>query len=288
MQREGRDGRNAPRGGEGRSADLSAAARERALRRRKHRRHVLAVFYLVLFLAVLGTAAALSLTVFFKIDGISVAGTSRYSEQQIIEASGIKKGDNLLLVKTREDAQSVRRKLPYVGSAKITRQFPAEVQIDVSTAAVLGAASCGSGFIILGSDGTVLENVSSPPKGCPLLRGLKFKKAQPGLTAMFTDPNQESVFNAVADAVSKSGIGKITSADFSQSAKILLVYDGRVTIDLGLPADLDYKLDFAKSLLQSKIKSTEKGTLNLSTVSETDRAYFDPDYGAASSSAAKK
>lgn len=297
MQRDGRENgeyepRRGGRSGERRSAplnvDFTDEARQRALRRRSHRRHVLIVFYLFLFLAVLGTAAALSLTVLFRITGVRVTGTSRYSEQQIVDASGIKTGDNLFLIRTKEDALAIRRKLPYLGSVRISRRFPDQVQIDVQAANVLGAAAYGTGYVLVGGDGTVLESVVAQPKGCILFRGLKIKKAQPGLPIKFTDSDQESIFKTTMDAVEKGGIGKITAADFSQPARILLVYDGRVSINLGLPADLAYKLKFAKSLLQNNIKSTEKGTLNLSTVSDTNRAYFDPEYGTSPSSTAKK
>ena len=269
------------------SADFAAEARERALRRRKHHRHVLAVFYFFLFLVVFGTAAVLSLTVLFKITDISVVGGSRYSAQQIIEASSIKTGDNLFLIRAKEDAQAVRRKLPYIGSVKISRVFPAQVQIDVRAANVLGAAAWGGSYVMVGEDSTALESVASPPEGCALFRGLKISKAQPGLPIEFADSNQKSIFKSTMGVVTKNGIGKITSADFSQPARILLVYDGRVTINLGVPDDLDYKLNFAKNLLKNNIKATEKGTLDMSTVSDTNKAYFDPTYGNAPSSAAK-
>lgn len=300
MQRNGKEnGGYAPRGGRSGSprpsaADFEAQARERALQRRKHRRHVLTVFYLFLFFAVLGTAAALSLTVLFRIDGVSVTGTSRYSAQQIVEASGIQNGDNLILVKTREDSQEIRRKLPYIGSVEIHRKFPSQVQIEVQAATIFGAAAYGTGYVMIGGDGIadgkgiVLETVPSPPKDCAIFHGLKIKKAQPGLPIELTDANQESIFENVMSAVQKNGIGKITSADFSQPARILLVYDGRVTINLGVPDNLSYKLDFAKNLLKNNIKETERGTLNMSTTADTDKAYFDPIYGTTSSTIAKK
>lgn len=299
MQRDERaNGRCPPRDYGGRSgggyrpapasADYSAAAQQRSRQRRRHRKHMLIVFYLLLFLAVLGTAAALSLTVLFKINDVYVTGTSRYSEQQILDASGIKTGDNLFLVKTKEASQKIRQTLPYLGTAEVSRKFPAQVQINVQEASVLGAAAYGTGYAMIGEDGMVLERVSVLPKSCTVLKGLNIKKAQPGSQVELADSGQDSLFKSTMSAVKKDKIDKITAADFSQPARVLLVYDGRVTINLGLPTDLDYKLNFARSLLQNNIKSTEKGTLNMSTVSDTNKAYFDPDYGVSSSGAAKK
>lgn len=298
MRKDGRaSGGRAPGGGYGgrgdvrplpRSAEFSAKAEERARKRKKHRKRMLAVFYLLLFLTVLGTAAALSLTVLFRITEVSVAGSSRYSEQQIAAASGIREGDNLFLVRTREDAQSIRRKLPYIGSVKISRKFPSEVQITVQSAAVFGAASYGGGYAVLGSDGTVLETPAAKPANCTVFQGLKIQKARPGYAVQFSDAGQQTVFRSVMDAIAASGIGKVTSVDFSAATRVSFLYDGRVTVSLGTPTDLDYKLKFAKKLLAENIKSTEKGTLDMSVAPDNDRAYFDPDYGTSSSSAAKK
>ncbi len=186
MQRNGKEnGGYAPRGG--RSGESSALQPPTLKRRQwnarfsgaKHRRHVLTVFYLFLFFAVLGTAAVLSLTVLFRIDGVSVTGTSRYSEQQIVEASGIQNGDNLILIKTSEDSQAIRRKLPYLGSVEIHRRFPSQVQIEVQAATVFGAAAYGTGYVMIGGDGIadgngiVLEAVSVPPKDCAIFHGLE-------------------------------------------------------------------------------------------------------------------
>lgn len=273
---------------EHRPPDYSEQARERALRRRKHRKHVLTAFYLILFFVVLGAAAVLSVTVLFKITDINVSGKSRYSQEQIVKASGIKIGDNLVLAKTKEDAQKIRLALPYLGSVKISKRFPTGIFIDVEEAKIMGAAAYGSGYSIIGSDETVLETVPSIPAGSMSMKGLNIKKAQPGSKMQLADSMQESAFRSTLEAISESGISKITSADFSQASRILLVYDGRVTINLGTAADLTYKLKFAKELLKTNIQATETGTLNMSAAGDTNRAYFDPTHAAVSSAAAKK
>lgn len=265
--------------------DFSEEARLRAEKRRKHRRHVLVVFYVFLFLAVLGTAVALSLTVLFRITAVEVTGSSRYSQQQIVEASGIQTGDNLFLTKTGEASQKICRALPYLGTAKVTRKFPTGIRIEVAEESVWGAVLDGSRYLILGENGKVMEITPSLPAGCAELRGLAVSSAEPGAEAEFTDSSQISLFREVLSALEASGIGSITEVDFSRPARILVVYDGRVTINLGEPTDLDYKLKFAVKLLSENIKDTEKGTLDMSVVSNTNKAYFDPEYAGSSAAA---
>lgn len=270
------------------AADLSDSARKRARKRRQHRRHILIFFYTFLFLIVLSAAAVLSLTVLFKITSVDVTGTSRYPLQAVVSASGIRVGDNLFRVNTDEASKKICRQLPYVETAAVSRQFPARIKISIKAADVWGTLKSGSRYLVLGKNGKVLESAAAPPNGCTELLGLSVKNAAAGQPAEFTAQNQSGLYENVLAALQKSGIGKITSVDFSQTSRILAVYDGRVSINLGDQTDLDFKLKFAKQLLKDDIKPSEKGTLNMSVASGTNKAYFDPDYGTDSSAAAKK
>ncbi len=269
----------------GPGAGFAAAAQKRAERRKRHRRRVLAFFYLFLFVLVCSTAVVLSLTVLFKISDIRVTGTSRYSAQQIVQASGVKTGDNLFLTRTGQVSAKIKARLPYLETVAVTRRLPAALSINVEEDGVSGAIQSGKKYIIAGEHGCVLEITDKLPPDCTLLKGLDIQTAEVGKAIVYKNSNTANVFKTVMDALQKSGLQKITSVDFSQSYRTLVRYDGRITIDLGMPSDLDYKLDFAKSILTGKLKSTDKGTLNMSVVSDTDKAYFDPDYGPSSSSA---
>lgn len=269
----------------GPGADFAAAAQKRANRRKRHRRRVLAFFYLFLFVLVCSTAVVLSLTVLFKISDIRVTGTSRYSAQQIVQASGVKTGDNLFLTRTGQVSAKIKASLPYLETVTVTRRLPAALSINVEEDGVSGAIQSGKRYVIAGEHGRVLEITDKLPPDCTLLKGLDIQTAEVGKAIVYKNSNMSNVFKTVMDALQKSGLQKITSVDFSQSYRTLVLYDGRITIDLGMPSDLDYKLDFAKSILTGKLKSTDKGTLNMSVVSDTDKAYFDPDYGSSSSSA---
>ena len=273
----------------GGSADYADAARKRAEQRHRRRRRTLAFFYLFLFVLVCSTAVVLSLTVLFKISDVRVTGTSRYSAQQIVQASGVKTGDNLFLTRTGQVSAKIRAGLPYLETADVTRRLPSTLSIRVAEDGVCGAIQFGKKYVIAGEHGRALEITDKLPAGCTLLKGLNVRSAEAGKAIAYQDPNTANVFDTVMEALRKSGLGKITSVDFSQSYRILALYDGRITIDLGMPSDLDYKLDFAKSILTGKLKGTDRGTLNMSVVSDTDKAYFDPDYGPSSapSSSAK-
>jgi cell division protein FtsQ len=277
---------------DGRGAMERSARYETPQRRadtRKRRRHrAMMVFYLFTFITVIAAAVAVSLTVLFKIDSIQVNGTSRYSAEDIMRAGGIVKGENLFLAKTKEAGVKIPQKLPYIGTAKVTRRLPAQIVIAISEEPVSGAITYNQKYVVVSPSGKILELADAMPANCPEIKGLKISKAEVGKSIVYQDTSQQATFQSLTAAISSSKFQKVTQIDFSMPYKIQMVYDNRVIMNLGLPSDFDYKLRFAKSILDAgKIKDTEKGTLNLSLTVEDNNAFFDPSYAANSAVSSK-
>ena len=89
-------------------------------RRNRRRRRGRAPFPLrLLCLAVVIAAFLGALTMFFRIDMIVVEGNERYTEEQIIEAAGVQKEQNLVLLNKYKVKQSIFDTLPYVETVVI-------------------------------------------------------------------------------------------------------------------------------------------------------------------------
>ena len=73
-----------------------------------------------------------ALSLFFKADQIFVTGTSRYSQQQVLRASGIRQGGNLFLLNKHQAASAITEQLPYVESVRIRRQLPNALRIEIT------------------------------------------------------------------------------------------------------------------------------------------------------------
>lgn len=251
----------------------------RAESRRRRRRRALLLFYFFTFITVITAAIALSLTVLFKIDTIEVTGTSRYPAEQIIAVCEIEKGENLFLAKTREAGAAIQQKLPYISSATVSRRLPAKIVITVKEEPLSGALEYNKKYAVIGTSGKVLELAAKMPENCPNIKGLKLSKAEVGKDIVYSDTTQQTALHDLTAAITDSKLGKVTEIDMSVPYKLQIVYDNRITMNLGLASDLNYKLRFAKSILDAgKIKENEKGVLNLSVAAEDNNAFFDPDY----------
>ena len=81
---------------------------------RRRRRGNFGFLYKLLSVLVICAAVVMALTLFFRVDTIRVTGTERYTEDEVIEASGIQLGDNLFLLNKYEAARSIAEQLPYI------------------------------------------------------------------------------------------------------------------------------------------------------------------------------
>lgn len=249
------------------------SAKQRAQRRKRK----LVIFYLCLFLTVVIAAAVLSLTVLFQVDTIAVSGETRYSQEEIIEASGLKTGDNLFLSDTATAEAALPHKLPYLQSVKVSRSFPAQLNIEVQEATVAGAISQQSGYLLISPQGKALEAVSTIPEGCPVILGLELSKAEVGELVEYKDEQYREVFESLTKAFQDNGMTEVTKLYLGDLYSISAEYDGRILMNFGLPSDLDYKVRFAKSVFESGgIGADECGTFNLSEAKSQERVSFLP------------
>ena len=269
--------KNQKRNTSGSSAPHKGREKRRAAASRKARRRkrLLLIFYLVTFLIAIGAAVVLSITVLFRIDTIQVTGQSRYTEQEIVQMSGIKVGENLFLADTATAKQQIEEKLPYIGRAKVSRRLPAKILITVEEAEISGAVEYNGGYAIVSPEGKVLEITSAIPEGYSLIEGLDLKSADLGKKIVYEDPEKQEMFTELAQSLAEHGIAPITRMDLTNLYDIVVEYDGRITMEFGLPSDIDFKVRFAKTILSEPDMAEAQGVLDLSYCKESNRANFE-------------
>lgn len=230
--------------------------------------------------AVIVVAMVLCLTVFFKVDTIEVIGASRYSAEQIIEASAIQKGQqNLFTLNEGKTEQNVVTSLPYVNTVSISRHLPGKITMEVTDITVVGAVKTSEGYVVIGTNGKMLELLEKKPEHCPVLKGATLTKTVLGEQIEYENPQQKEALDAFAKALQDGEIDNITQIDITDLYSIKATYDGRIQMKFGMPTDMDFKIRFAKAVIDSdKITDQQKGTLDLSLAVDKNRVYFDPDY----------
>ena len=100
-------------------------------RRRRSRGRFGPLFKLLCLLAVI-VALTLGATVFFQVETVVVSGNSRYTQEEVVEASGIQIGDNLYRLNKIQISQQLLQTLPYLETVSIRRSLPSTLVIQVT------------------------------------------------------------------------------------------------------------------------------------------------------------
>lgn len=107
-------------------------------------------------------ALVMALSVFFKVETVTVSGAEKYSAWQVREASGIKEGDNLLTFSIPRASGQIIAKLSYVDKVRIGIKLPDTVNIYIEERDVAYAIKDTAGtWWLMSSDGKILEQGDS-------------------------------------------------------------------------------------------------------------------------------
>lgn len=107
------------------------ARRSSRSRKRRRSRGRLGPLFKLLCLLALVVALTAGATVFFRVEQVVVTGNSRYTQEEIVEVTGIEQGDNLYGWNKFAIAQRLRQTLPYIGEVTIRRALPSTIIITV-------------------------------------------------------------------------------------------------------------------------------------------------------------
>lgn len=274
-----------------RPAQTAAGKKERkrvySARRNKYRKVKIGILYTVMILAILTAGIAIGVSVLFKIDTIQVVGESRYDPQKIISLSGVEKGENLITIDTAQGETAIMSQMPYLETVRIKRQIPSTVNIEITEAQAAGCIAYQNQYVIISGSGRVLELSQTPLKGLPVIKGAVIKEAELSQKIVLEDETVLTLISDIETARAAAGLTPVTEFDLTNPVSPTVTYDGRIIIKLGIPTDLEYKLQTAVAVLASEdMKTAQRGTLDVSLAADKGRSYFKPDYGASSQAAA--
>lgn len=240
-------------------------------RRRHRQRHTLTG--IVVFIIVAGIFLLLSTTVLFNVENIRVTGASNYTPQEIIDASGVEAGDNLVRLSTDKISSRITSKLVYIEKAHLSRSFPSTLVISVEASEPEANFITDHGIYLISKGGKILENIDEPKAGLFNFTGTDPKlELLPGDKYASNDEHKDTVVNQLMTLLDTGNYSAVTSVDVTDRSDIKCVYDNRITVSLGSVNDLEYKMNFAKEIIETKIGDKTEGTLTI--LSDANSASF--------------
>lgn len=246
-------------------------------------------------------ALVLGMSVFFRVETISVVGADVYGEGRVREESGIKLGANLLTFGRTKACGQIIANLPYVKSARIGIKLPDTVIIEIEEAAVVYSIQDQDGvWWLINSDGKVVEQTNAQTaKGYTQVLGVTLNMPQPGEPGMATEEVSAQTDEAgetvpvmitgaqrlntaltILQALELNDIvGDVASVDVSQLQDIILWYGSQYQVNLGSISnskyDIPYKIAYMKSAI-SQMSDYETGILDVSFTTWPDQIGYTP------------
>lgn len=231
---------------ENRFVDNAKKKQRKARKRRK-----ITPFLIVVSLFILAAAVYLCLTMLFNVDRIIIEGNTLYEERELIETSGIEKGENLFEVDTAYAENKLYSVFNYVETVEVKRSFPNAVTITITEAEPFSVIEEADGYTLVSAGGKVLERgLEEVPYGLLSVRGLST------ITSTEDDVKRMDLMQSIINSMKKLEMEGYNFLDLSDTLEIVMIYDDRVRVNLGNELQLEYKLQFADKVITEDLSKT--------------------------------
>ncbi|MDE7055122.1 MAG: FtsQ-type POTRA domain-containing protein [Oscillospiraceae bacterium] len=219
---------------------------------------------LSIILAAITVVAAL--TLFFKVETILVTGAGRYSAADIIAASGVETGDNLVLLDRYRVSQRIYTALPYITDVRPKPKFPNTLEIEVTETQAAAAIQGAGGWWLLSTSGKILEAVDAPAAADYLqIKGIQAETPAVSSPAVLPEDSHltaERLSALLTALATQEALPRADALDCSDSRKLVLHYDGRLQVEMFYNADFDFKITCMLSAVD-KLEPNETGILRM-------------------------
>ena len=241
-------------------------------------------------------AVFLGLSVFFRVETITVAGAEKYSPWMVRQAAGVEPGDALLSIGEARVASRIRMKLPYVDEIKVGVRLPGTVEIQITELQVTYSIEDENGaWWLISADGRAVEQVSlDKALGYTRVEGLAIQTPQQGspvqaLAGKIIDPDEgtgvqqdqsdadqqlEALISIMTALEHNRIIGEIALINVTDVNNLRLSYPQLLTVRLGDAQRMDYKISYLAAAVE-ELADTQSGELDLS-LEYSENAVFTP------------
>lgn len=261
--------------------------------------------FLVRLVTVLAVVAAMivGMSVFFKVETITVAGAEAYSAWTVREASGIAEGDGLLTFSRAKANAQIKAKLPYVEKSRIGIKLPNTVIIYIEEAEVTYAIRSTDGiWYLMTSAGRVVEQINdSTAANHTKIYGVTIQT--PTIGEMAVAMEEVVAETGAADATGETEafvpvvvtgalrlnaaleilkaledndiVGEAASVDVTRLEDLVLWYGTRYQVELGDTSRIGYKIDCMTDVIM-EMSEFDSGILDISFDILEDQVRYTP------------
>lgn len=212
-------------------------------------------------------AMVLGVAIFFRVQKVDVQGNTIYAKEQVVMASGIEVGDNLLMVNKPGVVGRIQAQMPYVQKVSVGRILPDTIVIQVQESEIAGLVQTDvGGGCYVNAEGRILGQTVEGFRGQIVeLTGFTITAPKIGDPAVPTGGQSEQMQAALQVLRQMEGtgiIGQISEIDASKPYDIKIRSGDRLEILLGSTEQLEYKIQYLQVVLES-LEEYQTGIIDL-------------------------
>ena len=163
-------------------------------KRRRRRNRMRPLYGLLVAALVIGVGVSLSMTVFFNIATIEIAGDApQYTAEDIADASGVHTGDNMMRLNRDEVEQNILARMVFVDSVSIQKNFPDKLVITVTPSTPAFNVTDSSGTLQVSASGKILKNGPDADPALPTITGFETAVREPGQMLASKDEQKDKI-----------------------------------------------------------------------------------------------
>ena len=240
--------------------------RKNSGKRMRRRRRMMSVYTVVVILLVLTVGVTMCFTFLFNIDEIVISGESEtYTYMEIVEASGIHAGDNLLRLDYKKAEQRILDQLLYVETAKVDRDFPSTLRITVTRCIPAYNVQYDKGVLLVSRKGKILadNNFYTDTENLPIIYGFDPADTEAGKPLRSKNENKYDAFTQLISRFDRDDNAGIATIDLTNEYAITVNYRNGMIFKMGNWSDVEYKLDLAREAMNDDSVKGKKGYLTM-------------------------
>ena len=224
------------------------------------------MLYKLLSILVICCAVTAALTMFFRVNTVEVTGEQRYTEEEIVKATGVRTGDNLFLMNKYDVAQNIVKQLPYVEEIRIKRQLPDTLVVEVRECSTpLAVVQDGIAWFVSSTGKIVDQKPADEVGGGAVIDGCELLAPSVGSAlALSTEyaSQQTSLLHLLSALQEANLMEQVHALHLGDLSVLSMDYMNRFTVQM--PYGADYKrLLLILQFAIGKLESNETGTIRL-------------------------
>lgn len=219
-------------------------------------------------------SVVVAMSIFFRVSRVEVEGNEDYTDQQIVEATGIDTGDNLFFLNRIGAVSRMMARLPYIQQATISRVLPDKVVITVKESSAVATVQSETSSWMIDRDCKMMTAVTeSEAMGLIPVKGVTALLPSVGDVIRVQEGDEAKVeyLGEILLEIEVRGLqSRISEVDISDASNPTLTFDDRFIVKLGAKDDTIRKFGLFLSAAD-QLASGDMGVIDLSL---DDKAHF--------------